>query len=172
MAMERRGLYPQHYNNKENRMIRREAGFTLIELLITMVIFILVIAAGSQVFTGLLTQFKQQSKMAETNIEGIVGLEMLRQDLEHAGYGLPWYGLVAYSESATDPYGFNDSTTTAAPRAVLSENSATFIGPNSTFDGSDYLVIKAVNVGRNDACNKWTSLKAAPFTSPFNPREW
>jgi len=153
-------------------MIRRQAGFSLVELMITMVVFVFFIVAASQVFTGLLTQFKQQSKLAETNIEGIVGLEMLRQDVEHAGYGLPWYGLIAYSESATNPYGFNDSTTTAAPRAILSENSATFTGPNSIFDGSDYLVIKAVNVGRNDACNKWTNLKAAPFTSPFNPREW
>ena len=153
-------------------MIRRQAGFSLIELMITMVVFVFFIVAASQVFTGLLTQFKQQSKMAETNIEGIVGLEMLRQDVEHAGYGLPWYGLIAYNESATNPYSFNDSTAIAAPRAVLSKNSATFTGPNSIFDGSDYLVIKAVNVGRNDACQKGTLLKAAPFTSPFNPRKW
>ena len=131
-----------------------DSGFTLVELMITMVIFVFFIAAASQVFTGLLTQFKQQSKIAETNIEGIVGLEILRQDIEHAGYGLPWYGLVAYSESATNPYGFNDSTTTAAPRAILSKNNATFTGLNNIFDGSDYLVIKAVNVGRNDTCQK------------------
>jgi len=149
-----------------------DSGFTLVELMITMVIFVFFIAAASQVFTGLLTQFKQQSKMAETNIEGIVGLEMLRQDVEHAGYGLPWYGLVAYSESSTNPYSLNDSTTTAAPRAVLSKNNATFSSPNNIFNGSDYLVIKSVNVGRNDACQKWTLLKAAPFTSPYNPRKW
>ena len=64
---------------------KKEAGFTLIELLITMVVFVLVIAAGSQIFTGLLTQFKQQSKIAETNIEGTVGLEILKQDIGHAG---------------------------------------------------------------------------------------
>ena len=167
-----KGRFSNQYQFDFETLNKKEAGFSLVELMITMVVFVFFIVAASQVFTGLLTQFKQQSKLAETNIEGIVGLEMLRQDVEHAGYGLPWYGLVAYSESATDPYGFNDSTTTAAPRAVLSENSATFIGPNSIFDGSDYLVIKAVNVGRNDACNKWTNLKAAPFTSPFNPRKW
>ena len=69
---------------------RREEGFTLVELMITMVVFVLVIAAASQVFTSLLTQFKQQNKMAETHIEGAVGLGILRHDLEHAGYGLPW----------------------------------------------------------------------------------
>ena len=143
-----------------------EAGFSLVELMITMIVFVFFIAAASQVFTGLLTQFKQQSKMAETNIEGMVGLEMLRQDIEGAGYGLPWFGLIAYSESATDPYGFNDSTATAAPRAILSKNNATFTGLNSIFDGSDYLVVKAVNVGRNDACNKWTALSSA-LPSPY-----
>ena len=55
--------------------ITNHAGFTLVELLITMVVFVFVIAAASGVFTGLLTQFKQQSKIAETKIEGIVGLE-------------------------------------------------------------------------------------------------
>jgi prepilin-type N-terminal cleavage/methylation domain-containing protein len=151
-------------------MIKREDGFSLVELMITMVIFVLFMAAASQVFTGLLTQFKQQSKMAETNIEGLVGLEMLRQDIEGAGYGLPWAGLIAYNESATNPYGFNDSTTTTAPRAILSKNNATFSSPNDIFDGSDYLVIKAVNVSRNDACNKSTILSSAsPYVTTLTP---
>jgi len=156
-------------------MIRREAGFTLIELLITMVIFVLVIAAGSQIFTGLLTQFKQQSKISETNIEGIVGLEILKQDIEHAGYGLPWNVVVpddsiidsdgdgnlwedlpTYSEGGANPFGLNDAPNNA-PKAITSANNATYSSPNDIFDGSDYLVIKAVNVARNDTCQKWTT---------------
>ncbi len=82
-------------------MIRRQEGFTLVELMVTMVVFVLVIAAASQVFTGLLTQFKQQNKMAETHIEGAVGLNMLRRDLEHAGYGLPW---VIPASVVSNPY--------------------------------------------------------------------
>ena len=66
-----------------------EEGFSLVELLITMVVFVLVIAASSQIFTGLLTQFKQQGAISETNIEGAVGLEVLRHDLAQAGLGLP-----------------------------------------------------------------------------------
>jgi len=149
-------------------MIRRQAGFSLVELMITMVVFVFFIVAASQVFTGLLTQFKQQSKLAETNIEGVVGLEILRQDIEHAGYGLPWYGLVAYSESNANPYSFNDSP--AAPRAILSKNNATFSSPNDIFNGSDYLVIKSVNVGGNDTCNKWTTLSSAsPYVRTWTP---
>ncbi len=131
---------------------KKEAGFTLIELLITMVIFVLVIAAASQIFTGLLTQFKQQSKIAETNIEGIVGLEILRQDIEHAGYGLPWIipTGVAYSEASSSPAStYNDASN--PPRAILSGN-------NTAFNGSDYLVIKSVNVARNATAQKWTFL--------------
>jgi prepilin-type N-terminal cleavage/methylation domain-containing protein len=148
-------------------MIKREAGFSLVELMITMVVFLLVIAAAASVFTGLLTQFKQQSKISETNIEGIVGLEILRQDIENAGYGLPWNGLVAYNEASAAPASnYNDNGN--PPRGILSGN-------NTGFNGSDYLVIKAINVAMNDQCKKWTTLKTAPFGStpaPGNPRIW
>lgn len=154
-------------------MIRREDGFTLIELLITMVIFVMVIASASSVFTSLLSQFKQQGKIAETNIEGMVGLEIMRQDIEQAGYGLPWNILIQpnlagnwatlanYNEAVSggppDPAAFNDGSTasalplpagtTRAPRAVVSGND---VGLNN----SDYLVIKSAGVARNWAAGK------------------
>ena len=85
------------YQKTEDRRQKSEvssqksvAGFTMVELMVTMVVFVLAISAASQIFTKLLTQFKQQSKIAETNIEGIVGLDLLRQDIKHAGLGLPW----------------------------------------------------------------------------------
>lgn len=153
-------------------MIKREDGFSLVELMITMVVFVFVIAAASQVFTGLLTQFKQQSKIAETNIEGIVGLEILRQDIEHAGYGLPWNvtgvtdsdgdgnlwdELTNYNEASSATY--NDGPN-SPPRAIISGNN---VGTNN----SDYLVIKSANVARNDACQKFT------FVNSNNQvREW
>ncbi len=140
-----------------------QTGFTLVELMITMVVFVLAIAAASQIFTGLLTQFKQQSKISETNIERIIGLDILRRDIEHAGYGLPWNGLITYSESSANPFSLNDAPS-SAPRAIISQDSATYSSPNDIFDGSDYLVIKSVNVARNDTCEKWTYLK---FYSPY-----
>ena len=83
-----KSVYSSQYTVDSSQ--RSEAGFTMVELMVTMVVFVLAIAAASQIFTKLLTQFKQQSKIAETNIEGIVGLDLLRQDIEHAGLGLPW----------------------------------------------------------------------------------
>jgi prepilin-type N-terminal cleavage/methylation domain-containing protein len=160
------------YQQNRNRF---EAGFTLVELMVTMVIFVIVIAAASGIFTGLLTQFKQQSRIAETNIEGIIGLEILRYDIEHAGYGLPWGGLIAYTESAVNPFNLNDSPN--PPRAIVSWND---IG-GGYVGGTDYLVIKALNVAKTDLTanspEKWTLLKdptSVPFDppTPFNPREW
>lgn len=120
-------------------MIRKENGFTLVELLITMIIFTIVIAAASNIFSSLLNQFKQQSKIAETNIEGIVGLDMMRIDLQQAGFGIPWnveldgdddgddpwtalnVGVVRYSEATgtdntnpTDPSYYNDGDPASA----------------------------------------------------------
>lgn len=166
-------------------MIKREEGFTLVELMITTVIFVFVIAAASGVFTGLLTQFKQQSKIAETNIEGIVGLEILRQDVEQAGYGLPWnvmgvadwaslpnYNEAISSASSPNPADFNDGNPASAlptpaniqraPRAILSGND---IGLNA----SDYLVIKSVIVARNFSAGKWQPLHTG---SSSNMKTW
>ncbi len=135
--------------------ILNHAGFSLVELMVSMALLLLSMAAATTIFTNLLLPFKQQTKIAETNIEGIVGLEMLRRDIEHAGYGLPWVipVSVSYNESTTTTY--NDCSGTApcnSPRAILSGNNT---GTNS----SDYLVMKAASVARNDTSQKWTTLK-------------
>lgn len=136
-------------------MIKKQAGFTLVELMVTMVIFVLVIAAASSMFTGVLNQFKQQSRIAETNIEGNVGLQMLRTDIEQAGYGLPWeLDGVAYDEAEDDTTttthdetDYNDSTANP-PRAFVMDDDA-------GFNASDILVVKATNVAINNASHKW-----------------
>jgi len=146
-------------------MIKREDGFTILELMITMITFVIVIASVSSIFLGLVNQFKQQSKIAETSLEGLTGLEILRQDIEHAGYGVPWFfqSAINYNEAAAAPASnYNDSPSNP-PRAVLSGNN---IGSN----GSDYLVIKSMNVARNDASQMWTTLKAsAPYVRTWTP---
>lgn len=149
-----------------------QKGFTLVELMITMVVFVLVIAASSSVFTGLLTQFKQQSKISEINIEKNIALDILRQDLDSAGYGLPFevnIGWAALNYNEAGPTGgggvlgppdrslFNDGNPVppgaigiiGAPRAIVS-------GDSNGFRGSDYLVIKSSIVAENNASQKWT----------------
>ncbi len=160
-------------------MIKQQDGFSLVELLITMVIFVLVIAAGAQVFTGLLTQFKQQSKIAETNIEGIIGLEMIRRDIEHAGYGLPWnLNSAAYNEAVVEPKtpwidrDFNDGPPDNPARGTDVAGASNppggiRSGNGYALNGSDVLVIKAVNVAVNSISQRWT------YLNPGNTvKEW
>jgi len=164
-------------------ILRKQDGLTLVELLVTMVIFVLIMSAASSVFTGLLTQFKQQSRIAESNVEGIVGLEIMRQDIEHAGYGLPWNwqaaSIVTYTEAGSTPAStYNDIGTGSPPRgstsgtcnpptAIISGNDVNTVVPDSP---TDYLVIKAVNVAGNDASAKWTNLrKASPYVTTWDP---
>jgi prepilin-type N-terminal cleavage/methylation domain-containing protein len=170
-------------------VIKREQGFTIVELIITMAVFVLVMGAAGSILAGLLTQFKQQSKIAESSIEGIVGLEILRQDLEHAGYGLPWSVDVDGDGVATDwsllptysevqgTSSFNDGDPASplplpagvrrAPRAIYSDD-------NTGMNGSDFLVLKSMNVQRTNASEKWTMIKraaAVPFGAD-NPWTW
>ncbi len=129
------------------------------ELLIVMAIFGFVLAGTSQMVVSLLTTNRQQSKIAESNIEGIIGLELLRQDLGKAGYGLPWNGLISYSETASNPHSLDDAPhTPKTPKGIVSSNGG---GWNNT----DYLAVKAANVATNAASNKWTFLTPANTTT-------
>ena len=145
-------------------MKRRNAGFTLIELMIAMAIVMVVLYAAINFFIVSVRQYKVQTKITETNVEGILGLELLRQDLESLGLGLPWNldNAVSYTErtsGSADLLALNDAAPNA-PRAVLSIN-------NGTFNNSDYLVIKSARVGMSDAAGKWTTL-----TQANNKRTW
>ena len=154
-------------------MIKRETGFSIVELLIIMLIFGFVLAAGSDMFVGVLTNYKQQSKITETSIEGVIGLEMLRRDIESAGYGLPWLipsGTTYLEAVPAAAAAYNDSPTTGvpatsgAPRAVLSGDA-----PAAGWNGTDYLVIKAVNAAASDVSQKWTYLKPGNATTVWTP---
>ncbi len=153
----------------------RQDGFTLIELLIAMLVFVISLVLVSDFFTGQLTLFKQQSKITESNIEGVIGLEILRRDIQDAGYGLPWSYQSSIDCSSGGCGEAIDATASAyndfpanPPRAILTGNG---VG----FNGSDYLVVKGVSVGMSAASQKWTRLSMTPpssNTAPGNPRIW
>jgi hypothetical protein len=147
----------------------------MVELLITMAVFVFAIAATSTIFVPLLNQFKQQSKISETNVEGIVGLEIFRRDILHAGYGLPWIipSNIAYNETAGTTY--NDCSGSAPcnpPRAILSGDN---VNPGGgILSGTDYLVIKEINITDSPTSQRSTNLQAGTITAtlPGNPRLW
>lgn len=145
-------------------------GFTLIEMLITMGLVIGVIMISSSAFNTILKSSSSITASEESNIEGVVGLEMFRHDLQQAGFGLPDSfdkpGIV-YLEAAYSPASLlNDATASPVPRPVAAIDSisgASDAGSESgvtygVLSGTDYLAIKATTVGRTKASKKWTYL--------------
>lgn len=139
-------------------MKNRESGFTLFELIVVMAIFTIVIVGVSQMFIAILSDFKQQSKITLTNIEGILGLEIMRRDIENAGYGLPWsWGAPMNYEEEQAASIYKDAPSNL-PRALVS-------GDGTGWNGTDRLVIKAVNVANNTTVDRWNFLYTSPAGS-------
>ncbi len=64
-------------------------GFTITELLVTLFIIGIVLSAAYITYIRLLKGFKSEKEKIASQIENLVGLEILRLDLEHIGYGIP-----------------------------------------------------------------------------------
>lgn len=145
-------------------------GFTLIELIIVCLILVLVILITNSAFEHIISKSGQLSKASKSNIDGIVGLELMRADLESTGFGLPWSfaNPIKYDEcKVVDNYTvsginridgikpsssyFNDGRGPSAngdvPRAILS---------GTATSGCDYLVIKSAAVGDERASRRWS----------------
>ena len=158
--------------------LKNEKGFTLVELMVAMVVFVFAMIAATNTFMPLVNQFKQQGKITETQVEGIIGLDMLRMDIECAGFGLPWlindidnngnlsddWDELNYQESDNSKsYNLYDDTGNA-PRAILVGNDVGADGTLLGINNSDYLVIKAVNVRLDDEAQKWSYTYMHPDT--------
>jgi hypothetical protein len=146
-------------------MRRGERAFSILELTIAMAIVMLVLFAAINFFIVSVKQYKVQTKITETNLEGILGLEILRKDIESMGYGLPWNNLTGFTEVAAGPaalLALNDSPN--APRAVVSIDCAAF-----TVNNSDYLVVKSARLGSVAAAGKWTNLTQGNVKRTWTP---
>ncbi len=145
-------------------------GFTLMEVIIVMAIFMVVIIISSQAFNKILSISTQQTKSSESDTQGVIGLEMFRIDLEHAGYGLPW--MLSYPAEfdeaqdalapGIDTTSFNDKYNSSSdinkvPRAVQAATSTT--------DHRDYLVIKSILAGMSDTTKKWAYIDGTDSAS-------
>lgn len=144
-------------------------GFSLIEMVIVCLILVLVILITSSAFELIISRSAQLTKASKSNIEGIVGLELMRADLESAGFGLPWSftNPISYSECLETkkrtnaiPTVFNDAPSNP-PRAVLSMHAASKYG-------SDYLVVKSAAVGDDHASRKWSYIGYSPAGGILN----
>lgn len=131
------------------RGMRNDKGFTLTELIVVMAVFAVVMMMVSVSFENIIKKSGQQRRSATTQIEGVVGLEMLRTDISHAGFALPWEFQItptaAFQEVSASPAtglgidatSFNEAVN-VAPWAV---RGGTRTG--GSFEGSHYLVLKS-----------------------------
>lgn len=160
-------------------MQHNQKGFTLVEMIIVTVIFTLVIMAASSSFNVLLTQMAKLTKSEESNIEGVVGLEMLRHDLQQVGFGLPTAYLdpaPTYIEASMAPADDYNDAPNGLPRAVVAaDDLAAGVWFKDTVDdvtytllaGTDYLAVKGITLGMNDTAQRWTYVSFGN-----NPQLW
>jgi type II secretory pathway pseudopilin PulG len=159
-------------------------GLTLVELIVVMLVFVIIIMITGSSFNFIVSQAIKIRASEESNIEGIVGLEMLRHDLEQAGFGLPWISmddanqlnLPDYKEAASAPHSsYNDglprpsgaSASCRIPRAIVAGNNlAAVAGSFNILAGTDYLAVKATNLGRSTAAQRWTYVT---YSGSLNP---
>lgn len=155
------------------------AGFSLIELLIYIVLLGILMVLVFSTFIPVMQSGSRQWRIGETKIETGVGLNLLRADLGHAGFGLPWEFPVGvpppspYSEpvaptaptALADAPGAPNADPLNVPRALASEDNSAF-----SLNGSDYLTIKALNVVLNTASQKWGWLGRDGGHSPLLQR--
>lgn len=88
--------------------MKSERGLSIVELVVTMLIVLLVLSGAYLTYTNLLQGFKQETISVETEIEKLVGMELLRLDLEHAGYGIgdnePYFPIEWYEDASIGNY--------------------------------------------------------------------
>ncbi|KJU86989.1 conserved hypothetical protein, membrane or secreted [Candidatus Magnetobacterium bavaricum] len=144
---------------KTKYMNTRESGFTLTELVVTLFIMSAIMAATFASFLTLSKSFKNVSKLTESHMEDIAGLDIMRYDIEMAGYGLPRAYFppdlgISYTEAVsnttygTDPQTLNDAPT-SEPRAYV-------FSDNTGVNGSDVLAVKSLAVALTNVSEKWT----------------
>jgi hypothetical protein len=137
---------------------------------VVMLIFSIVMTLISVSFNRIVTSSGQLVKSVETDIGGLIGLELFRCDLELAGFGLFWSmpAAVTYNEAESEilvdgcsggcPDAkaslFNDGL----PQVPCMPPRAYVIGDNVGYNDSDYIVLKGTPLAMNQTSRSWAYL--------------
>lgn len=136
------------HKNFHHLGIRRE-GFSLLELLITMALLGILIIITSYTFPFIFKSSRKEAGVVHSQVESIIGLQILTKDIEQAGFGLPLFfkESINYAEAVEEPQSYyNDAP--FPPRPILSGNNINYDG---YINGSDYLVVKSTICAENSA---------------------
>ena len=129
-------------------------GFTLIEMIIVMAVFIVVLVITGESLKTILGKGGVVLRSEESNTEGVIGLELMRHDLQQIGFGLftDDLSIPSYSEAASAPYStYNDAN--AVPRAIVTGDNLLVAG---VLNGTDYLAVKGTTVANSTVSQLWT----------------
>lgn len=137
-------------------------GLALIELMVALFILSLVVAGAFTLYISNLKIYKTEAKTAESQMSKVMALELLRRDIVHAGYGVPWDLSGINYQEATEAEAANYNDASDPPRA--------FVLGDDTKNGADYLVIKSIKAAENAATRKWGMLSRNGATWEFEAR--
>jgi len=155
-------------------MLRGSGGFTLIELMVVLVLFVIVMMISASSFNTILLNSLRLFKSEESNIEGVVGLEMLRHDLQQAGFGLYTEQAGTNYAEALDslPAGNNDAPgNVPRPLAFLDNLDGTqSVDSYTPLAGTDYISIKGTSASTSTVAQKWTFLNIT--STHVRPNTW
>jgi prepilin-type N-terminal cleavage/methylation domain-containing protein len=141
-------------------MKKEVAGYTLVELVVVIGIFSVVMTLISVSFNRVVASSGQIVKSAETDIGGLIGLELLRIDLGLAGFGLPWSlpANVEYTEAQEKNIDGNNAASVEFNDAPRNPPRAFAMTDGKGFNGSDYLVLKGTALGMTGPSRRWSYL--------------
>jgi prepilin-type N-terminal cleavage/methylation domain-containing protein len=142
-------------------MRKDQNGFTLIEVLVAIAILGIIMVMNAQLMQDLIRGSSRQNAIVTTQFETALGLELMRTDIENAGFGLAddisGISYIEVDATETPAFQYNDATANV-PRALVHSNNGSTGAPaaQNYIANSDYLVIKSPAVGENAAAKKWT----------------
>ena len=134
----------------------------MVELMVTLAVILIITAAASTAYVKLLGGVKVQGRITESQMDNLCGFELLRYDIEMAGYALPrgipsgapafTYNEAVSSSTTPDATTFND--TPGIPRAFVFSNNTGQRGADD--NASDVLVIKSMVANAKASNRKWS----------------
>lgn len=132
-------------------------GFSLLEILIAIAVLGIIMALSGQLLEHMVIGQRKQAVITTNQFEMSLGLEMLRNDISNAGFGLADEFKSApsiYTEASGNPaVQFNN--TPNVPKALQHANT---VSSSGYIQNSDYLVIRSPAVGMERAAGKWTNI--------------
>lgn len=142
-------------------------GFSLVELIVVMAIFVIVVGISGYAFNTLLIQGGMQGRSSAANAEALVGLDLLRKDLSHAGFGLLWsYPTTppTISEPPNNPAVTGapslSEPSSAPPHAVVSSECSVEVGgaavASTNHPGPNYLAIRSALADPAADTKRWS----------------